>query len=626
MSTIFGLYHIDQKPVEQSDALSMQSAMMHWKTDDSGLFVDDGIILGHLMLHNTPESFNEKLPLALEENIITADCRLDNREEIIKLLVDFPFVSSEVADSLLILLLYKKFGTDCLKYIIGDFAFAIYSKITKRIFCARDHLGVKPFFYYLVNGVFVFATEKRGILAIRNLNKEINEKFIYQLMANIEPELTQTFYKHIFCLRPGHKMILENGDIKIDTYWKISIPEILKLKSEQDYHEAFRFEMSRAVKCRLRTSFPVATELSGGLDSSAVTGFAARLLEDKKKLFTFSNVLPINVNGEKEYEDEEKYIDEIIAYNGITNVIKNRDGHWDNFLEPHKIALEVNSGVEIYTAWWQEPLRKEMEKRGIRVTLSGFPGDEAISNSGSFYFHDLIREGKYAEFLKVAIRKKQYSLPVRKFVGHFLPDFVLGSIRNSRVEKKKGGHFLSDPVIAKELLLETEKNQPPHPESFKAYIAARVTREHTTLRMQSESSFCIRHRLEPRYPLADIRLLNFFLSLPSSVLGHPQINRYFFRKSMENIIPDNIRLRNDKTVAPLIYYWIENRKYADDFYHWATEKRKFAQNPVLKKLDIEKVIKGYDPRNKDNYQDAKFNPRRPFEMEQILLFFSSAEQ
>ena len=622
MSTIFGLYHSDQRPVDISDAECIQKAMQHWQPDDKGMYIDGEIMLGQLMLHNTPESFHEKLPYITDNKIITADCRLDNREDILNWLQEFPHITGNTPDSLLILFLYLKFGSDCVQYLEGDFVFVIFDKFKRTVFAARDRMGVKPFYYYKESDFFVFASEKKGILSLEKVNKEINEKFVYQIMAEIEPELEETFHKHIYSLPPAHTLTVTNDNFRKSCYWRLDLPQLLNLKKEEDYIDAFRAEMTRAVKCRLRTVFPVAVELSGGLDSSGITGLAAKLIADKDKLFSFSNVMPVNESGEKEYADEEKFIDEVIQFNGIRNFVKNTGSNWKNFLEPHELNFAAHSGVEAYSAWWQEPLRKAMADRGIRVTLSGFPGDEAITNNGSFYFHDFIREGKYIDFLKVALEKKQYDVLLKKIISNVLPDPVVDFIRKPKSVDFKRNSFLLDLDLESDLVREFQSKQSPHPDSYKEFIAHRVTRPHSTFRMQSETSFSIRHRLEPRYPLADTRLLSFFLSLPSALIGHPQINRYMFRRGMEGLMPENIRWRVDKKAAPLIYFWRENRLFAGDFYEWANKRHLSASNNILKKMDIQKLIRGYDTGNPANYYSGIFKPSRPFEIELLLYYFS----
>ena len=95
-----------------------------------------------------------------------------------------------------------------------------------------------------------------------------------------------------------------------------------------------------------------------------------------------------------------------------------------------------------------------------------------------------------------------------------------------------------------------------------------------------------------------------------------------FRRSMEGLMPDNIRWRVDKKAAPLIYFWRENRMLAADFFEWAGKRHNSASNNILKKMDIQKLIEGYDPGNPGNYYSGIFKPSRPFEIELLLYYFS----
>src|SRR6187402_2276600 len=128
------------------------------------------------MLYNTPESLNEKLPYHNTDSglTVTADARIDNREEIYELL-NLPVADAgQLADSTLILMLYKKYSGDCVKHLVGDFAFAIWDNNTETLFCARDQMGIKPFFYYQNDNYFAFASEIKGLLALPDIDKSIN--------------------------------------------------------------------------------------------------------------------------------------------------------------------------------------------------------------------------------------------------------------------------------------------------------------------------------------------------------------------------------------------------------------------------------------------------------------------
>lgn len=162
MSGIVGIIYADNRSVESKKLEQMTAKIAHRGLDGIHTWYGEGIGLGHLMLWTTPESVQEKLPLLNTTRylILTADARIDNRSE----LIDALNLEKNITDSQIILAAYEKWGTCCCEYLLGDFAFAIWEHRQKRLFCARDHLGVKPFFYYHSPEFFIFASEIKSTL------------------------------------------------------------------------------------------------------------------------------------------------------------------------------------------------------------------------------------------------------------------------------------------------------------------------------------------------------------------------------------------------------------------------------------------------------------------------------
>ena len=170
MSGIAGAYYsFDGRPVEKTDIEKMLNIIVHRGPDGSRIWTDGPIGFGHRMLWTTPESLNEKLPFSnkTEELSITADARIDNRDELISTF-DLPGRSRQtIADSELILTAFEKWGEGCPERLLGDFSFAIWDSRKNRLFCARDHMGIKPFYYYLSDKLFVFASEIKALLCYK---------------------------------------------------------------------------------------------------------------------------------------------------------------------------------------------------------------------------------------------------------------------------------------------------------------------------------------------------------------------------------------------------------------------------------------------------------------------------
>src|SRR5262245_20600165 len=153
----------------------MVASVAHRGPDASGSWCQGAVGLGHRMLWTTPESLSEKLPLANQAGdlAITADARIDNRDELTAALGLPPH--SGVTDSMLILLAYEHWGEHCPEKLLGDFAFAIWDGRKRVLFCARDHFGVKPFYYCHSGRLFAFASEIKALLSLPEVPRRLNE-------------------------------------------------------------------------------------------------------------------------------------------------------------------------------------------------------------------------------------------------------------------------------------------------------------------------------------------------------------------------------------------------------------------------------------------------------------------
>jgi len=148
MSAISGIFYRNERSVDPKLIKLMNDKLYHRGPDGSKIWCEGSVALGHQMLHTTPESLHETLPFEKDGIIITADARIDNRKELSeKLNIED---EESVPDSYFILIAYRKWGEKCPEKLLGDFAFAIWDKDNEKLFCARDHMGIKPFYYYMI--------------------------------------------------------------------------------------------------------------------------------------------------------------------------------------------------------------------------------------------------------------------------------------------------------------------------------------------------------------------------------------------------------------------------------------------------------------------------------------------
>jgi len=209
----------------------------------------------------------------IRENLwLKANARIDGREELIQKLK--LTVKESPTDDELILQAYEAWGEDCVKHLIGDFAFAIWDGRLQRLFCARDHFGVKPFFFTHISDHFNFSSSLNALRLDSRVSETLNEIAIGDyLLFGVNQDHSTTTFKDIQRLPPGHTLTVANNVVKIRRYWTPSIPAEVRFRDNDSYVERFSELLSRAVADRLRTD-RVAISMSGGLDSTSLAAVA----------------------------------------------------------------------------------------------------------------------------------------------------------------------------------------------------------------------------------------------------------------------------------------------------------------------------------------------------------------
>ena len=445
MSGIAGIKYLDSSPLECADLVLMLDTLAHRGPDGADIWVDGDIGLGHRMLWTTPESLIEKQPLVdpVGNLAIAADARIDNREELISQLSldNSPndrglnqninqnnSCLKAFTDSQLILEAYKKWGKDCPEYLIGDFAFGIWDGCKQTLFCARDHFGVKPFYYYQSDQIFIFASEIKALLCLPQVPSRLNETRIGDYLALMMEDKAIATYKDIWRLPPAHSMVVSPNGICIHRYWELDRNREIKLSSEEEYAREFKRIFTEAVRCRLRSTFPIVSHLSGGLDSSAVTCVARDLLnksEDSQadnkriidnKLHTISSIF------EKVTEcDESPFINAVLEQEGVIPhyVRGDRFSPLSNLSSIFEYEDEALLGPSHFYPW---QLNHKINELGLRISLDGFDGDTTVSH-GTKRLSELAYQEKWETCIQEskAISKHFDGEPYRIFRTHCLP-------------------------------------------------------------------------------------------------------------------------------------------------------------------------------------------------------------
>ncbi|WP_199464553.1 asparagine synthase-related protein, partial [Acaryochloris thomasi] len=286
--------------------------------DQSKLWLNGNVGFGHKMNFFTPESFHEELPFfdSTRKIAITADTRIDNRDDVARHLGIRLANDHQTTDSQLILLAYEKRGVAFASYLIGDFSIVIWDENKNQLVLATDHFGHQPIYYHFEKGQFIFASEIKPLTALIQKGPNPNKICDLLLLENFYGNKESTYLKDISRVEPATTMVVNDNGIEKHVYWRPDPTKRLPYKKESDLVEAFQEDMFRAVGDRIRTDLPVASMLSGGLDSSAITAVASHILKNQnKELIAIAGVIP--ESSKPMFTDEREYIDEFKSFENV---------------------------------------------------------------------------------------------------------------------------------------------------------------------------------------------------------------------------------------------------------------------------------------------------------------------
>lgn len=252
----------------------MVAALSHRGPDGFAAHFFTGCALGHSRLSIIDLKTGDQPMFSPDYKVaVTFNGEIYGYREIKKDLPDYAFTTT--SDTEVVLALYERYGTDMLKHLPGMFAFALWDERTQTFFAGRDRFGEKPFYYaWGTNGEFVFASEIKALLASGLLQPKLNRKSVTHYLRHLYVHPHQTIYSNVFVLPPAHNLVLRDGRLTLEKYWRL--PETKEVVSVEDAIDEFQHLFERAVEQQLVADVPVGAFLSGGLDSSSVVAAASR--------------------------------------------------------------------------------------------------------------------------------------------------------------------------------------------------------------------------------------------------------------------------------------------------------------------------------------------------------------
>jgi asparagine synthase (glutamine-hydrolysing) len=546
MSSFYGIWHRDGKPVSKELASKMQEQFDWWQPDESDYICKENLLIGQATLWNTPESKHEHLPLQSDTYILAMDARIDNREALAKEL-DLPSKPLErIGDSEFILAAYRKWGEECADRLLGDFAFVIWDERREHLFCARDHLGIKQLYYYIDKHKFIFATDLKSLIeSPLNLKLNINEDSVasYLAMYNIVNK-DATFFNEIKKIPYGHTLIVTKQTTKLQSYWTLEKSKNRYAKSysnPQDYIKTLRSLLEKSVYARMRSSYTLTSHLSGGIDSSTIAVLVARKLKktNKNKLLVLNWIQEDMDNdhdidyfewaysktiANQEYMDH-KYV--LINTESFVNAIKNQE-----------LAYGQTERL-----WYEYETRKHSQSHNSRTILSGWGGDEFVTYHGKSIYIDLLVNKKWKKLIS-ELKYIYLNSSKKAFIKNLYFDFFLHFIPNSFFCKMPKAKCISDEFTFATSLLQDKVDYyqrlrrdllSANFNSIKEEMLSELDYNHIQSRIESWYNESLINKIEYRYPLLDKELIEFIYHTPSEFFIQDKRTRYYFKKSVEDL-------------------------------------------------------------------------------------------
>ena len=558
MSGIAGIIHFDGAPVAAGLIEGMTSAMAYRGPDGIHHWQRGSVALGQCMLRTTPESLEETQPLANEDEslILVMDGRVDNWEELRRELLSHGALLRDRSDAELVLRAFETWGRDCLDRIDGDFALAIWDARQQQLFCARDRIGNKSFYYQWNGTTLVFASELHPILALPWVPEVPNDGMLAEFLAAEWHSRDETLWNGILRLVAAHRMVVGTAGPRTENYWEPDLWATLPYRTDQDYIEHYLALFSDCVRRASRSHRQLACEVSGGLDSSAVFCMADHLRRDAR--------LPApSVAGYTLAFADDGNADEL----GYARAMGEHIG-----LRIHEIPpsiMPLSWFAESANAYREFPgfpnaamfvdIRRRAAMQGSRVVLTGEGGDEWLEGSRAYYAEELAQ--RHWRILRECFSNDAATFgtaqAMRWFVRHgvvpLLPVALQGALRRTAHVLRGTGpadrYWLSAVMRAHLVGRRRQSRASRHPgvrSVGQQHMLAALHDAHSDHVMGDSERIGARTGVELRFPLRDHRLVQFAFSTPERLRLRGDRTKYIHVQALRGIVPQSILDRTSK--------------------------------------------------------------------------------
>lgn len=536
----------------------MIDAQAHRGPDAWGVWSDDACALGHrrLAIIDLSEAGRQPMSNAGGDILITFNGEIYNFQQLRRELESLGHRFRTRTDTEAIIYAYEQWGVDCLSKLRGMFAFGVWDQRRRRLFLARDRVGKKPLFYAQFGNRFLFASELQGILADKDVPREVVPQAIDSYLAYGYVPAPHTAFKGIFKLPPAHYLTLDLKDSgfekRVERYWSLDYQPKLRI-SEEEACETLREKMTEAVRLRMISDVPLGAFLSGGIDSSIVVGLMAKLSETRVKTFSIGfNEAAYNETdharriAERWDTDHHEFIVEPDALSILPKLVR-------HYGEPYADSSAIPT---FYVS--------QMTRQHVTVALNGDGGDESFAGYERYLGNHIaerfqsapgvaLAAGALGRLIPDSINPKSRTRQARRFLAvasrpmperyarwlTFFHDEAKPQLYSSEFAARLNGR--RDGWL-KSLFDELPKAAPLNP--FDAAMAVDVMSYLPYDLLVKVDITSMANSLEARSPFLDHEVMEFAAALPVEIKVRNRQLKYLLKRAFADLLPpENVNRR-----------------------------------------------------------------------------------
>ena len=582
----------------------MNNQIIHRGPDSDGYYFDKDVNFGFRRL-SIIDLHEGSQPILNEsgDTAIIFNGEIYNYQELREDLVAKGYKFKTHTDTEVILHGYEEYGEEgILAKLRGMFAFTIWDSKKEKLFGARDHFGIKPYYYALLDGDLLFGSEVKSFLKYPKFKKEVNEKALKHYLVFQYNPLEETFFKGVKKLRPGHYYIYENGKMEIKTYYNLTLDY-----KDMTFDEAvgkIEKEVEESVKYHKISDVEVGSFLSGGVDSSYVVATA---LPDK----TFS------VGFDNKGFNETMYAKELSDSLGIKNFAKliTPDEFFEGINKVQYYSDEPHANLSSVPLYFLSKLASEQ----VKVVLSGEGADELFA--GYNEYADALPQRMYRK-LPFSLRHKLYMK--YKDRKHFRGQTIILKYGQKVEDRYIGPAEIMTDELANSLVTSKYKNSETSRDLTKKYYDEVKNMDDVSKRLYLDMKMWIvedillkadkmtmANSIELRVPLLDKKMWELARTIPVRHKVHNEITKYAFRRAAKNKLPEDWAKRRKLGFVVPFVVWIKEEKY------YKIVKEVFNKDFVSEFFDKDKINKLLD----DHFNGITNNGRKVYTIYTFLKWY-----